>query len=73
MSMKVELGELANRLEEFTYAYLVTVGDDGRAHLLAVLPKLAEDAIVIGGIGKHSLANVATHPTATLVWPPAAP
>ena len=27
----------------------------------------------ISGVGKHSLANVATHPTATLVWPPASP
>ena len=73
MSMKVELGELADRLQEYSYAYLVTVGDDGRAHLLAVLPELSPDALTISGVGKHSLANVATHPTATLVWPPAGP
>ena len=71
MTMKVELGELAERLGEYTFAYLVTVGDEGRAHLLAVLPELGGDALTIGGVGKHSLANVATHPTATLVWPPA--
>ncbi len=73
MTMKVELGELAERLGEYSFAYLVTVGDDGRAHLLAVLPELAGDALTIGGVGKHSLANVATHPTITLVWPPASP
>ena len=39
-------------------------------HLLAVLPELGGEALTIGGVGKHSLANVATHPTATLVWPP---
>ena len=71
--MKVELGELADRLQEYSYAYLVTVGDEGRAHLLAVLPELSPDALTISGVGTHSLANVATHPTATLVWPPPSP
>lgn len=71
--MKVELDELAARLGDYAYAYLVTVGDQGRAHLLAVLPDLAGEALTIGGVGKHSLANVASHPTATLVWPPATP
>jgi hypothetical protein len=73
MTMKVELGELAERLADYAFAYLVTVGDDGCAHLLAVLPELVGDALTIGGVGKHSLRNVATHPTATLVWPPASP
>jgi hypothetical protein len=73
MSMKVEIGELAERLGDYSFAYLVTVGDEGRAHLLAVLPELGDDALTIGGVGTHTLANVATHPTATLVWPPASP
>jgi hypothetical protein len=73
MTMKVELGELAERLGEYTYAYLVTVTDEGRAHLLAVLPELAGDGLAIGGVGKNTLANVATNATATLVWPPATP
>jgi hypothetical protein len=71
--MKVEIGELADRLREYSFAYLVTVGDEGRSHLLAVLPELDSDGFTIGGVGKHSLANVVTHPTATLVWPPASP
>ena len=29
--------------------------------------------MTIGGVGKHSLANVADNPSATLVWPPVAP
>jgi hypothetical protein len=71
--MKVELSELATRLDEYTYAYLVTVGDEGRAHLLAVLPELDGDHLSIDGVGRHTLANVATNPVASLVWPPAAP
>jgi hypothetical protein len=71
--MKVELGELGERLADYSYAYLVTVGDDGRAHLLAVLPELGGDHLTISGVGKHSLANVAANPVTTLVWPPATP
>jgi hypothetical protein len=73
VSMKVELEELATRLQEYSYAYLVTVGEEGKAHLLAVLPELSPDALTISGVGKHSLANVELHPTATLVWPPTSP
>jgi Pyridoxamine 5'-phosphate oxidase len=73
VTMKVELDELAARLAEYTFAYLATVGDDGRVHLLAVLPEITGATLTIGGVGKHSLANVETHPNATLVWPPAAP
>ena len=71
--MKVELGELAERIREYSFAYLVTVGDEGRAHLLAVLPEMGGESLTIGGVGKHSLANVTTHATATLVWPPTKP
>jgi hypothetical protein len=72
MTMKVELGELAERIADYTFAYLVTVGEDSRAHLLAVMPELVDGGLVVGGVGRHSLANVDANPTATLVWPPTA-
>lgn len=72
MTMKVELAELAERVGEYSLAYLVTVGEDRRAHLLAVLPELADGTFVVGGVGRHSLANVASNPASTLVWPPVA-
>lgn len=68
--MKVELGELADRIDEYGFAYLVTVGEDSRAHLLAVLPELVDGGLVIGGVGRHSIANVDAKPAVTLVWPP---
>jgi len=70
MSMKVELGELAERIGEYGFAYLITVGEFGRAHVLAVSPELADDALVVAGIGKHSASNASMHPDVTLVWPP---
>ena len=73
MSVKVELGELGATLEGYGFAYLVTVGEGGRAHVLAVLPELGPDGLAVGGVGRHSQANAAEHPTVTLVWPPADP
>lgn len=68
--MKVELGELAGRVAEYGFAYLITVSTEGKAHVLAVTPELVDAGVLLGGIGRHTLANVAEHPTATLVWPP---
>lgn len=70
MSMKVELGELAARLGEYGFAYLVTVGDEGRAHVLAVMPEPTDAGLVVGGIGRHSVGNATARPSVTLVWPP---
>jgi hypothetical protein len=38
MSVKVDLDQLADALADFTFAYLITVGDDHRAHTVAVAP-----------------------------------
>lgn len=73
MSVKVELGELAERIGEYGFAFLVTVGDDARAHVLAVTPAVADGGLVVSGLGRHSVANATAHPHVTLVWPPATP
>jgi hypothetical protein len=70
VSIKVDVSELADRLGEYGFAYLVTVGDDRRAHLVAVTPELVGDHLVVGGLGRHSTANAAANPDITLVWPP---
>ena len=71
MSVKVELGELADRLAEFDVAYLVTVSDDARSHVLSVWPELVDGGIVVDGVGRHTQANAAARPDVTLVFPPA--
>lgn len=70
MSTQVELSELAARLGEYGFAYLVTVGDQGRAHVLAVMPELTDAGLLVGGIGAHSVRNATARPGVTLVWPP---
>jgi hypothetical protein len=70
MSVKVELGELASKLAGYDVAYLVTVSDDARAHVLSVWPDATDAGIVVDGVGRHTQANAAAHPDVTLVFPP---
>lgn len=70
MSVKVDLDTLADTLGDFSYAYLVTVGDDFRAHTVAIQPVLTGDAFRIGSVGNSTRRNAMAHPDVTLVWPP---
>ena len=72
MSVRVDVGELAERLAEHGFAYLVTVGEDQRAHLVAVTPVLDGGRLVVDRLGRHSTTNASTNPAVTLVWPPVA-
>jgi hypothetical protein len=73
MSVKVDLDQLADALADFTFAYLITVGDDYRAHTVAVEPVFADGAIDVGSIGSTTRKNVGQHDGVTLVWPPREP
>ncbi len=73
MSIEVTLQQLAQTLTRYRFAYLVTVGDDARAHVLAVTTTLANDTLLVTDLGRTARANVATHPSVTFVWPPADP
>jgi hypothetical protein len=70
MSVKVELGELGATLADFDVAYLVTVSDEARSHVLSVWPELVDGGIVVDGVGRHTQANAAARPDVTLVFPP---
>lgn len=73
MSVKVDLDQLADALADFTFAYLITVTDDYRAHTVAVQPVLADGMLDVGAIGKTTRNNARTHPDVTVVWPPREP
>ena len=70
MSVKVDLDKLADALADFTFAYLITVGDDYRAHTVAVSPVFADGVFVVGTVGKHTRANVSEREDVTVIWPP---
>jgi len=73
MSIDVSPRRLADTLTKYHFAYLLTVGDNDRAHVVAVRPTLPDDTLLIGDPGIKTSANLGTHPLVTLVWPPTDP
>ncbi|MEY2521667.1 MAG: hypothetical protein QOJ66_232 [Ilumatobacteraceae bacterium] len=62
------LEELADKLAEYPWCYLVTSGED-RPHLLAVKPSLVEAGLRCE-TGHSSRANVVRNPLVVLMFPP---
>ncbi|GEL19671.1 hypothetical protein [Pseudonocardia asaccharolytica] len=73
MSIEVALHELAETLAKYRFAYLLTVRDGDRAHVVAVTPTLTGERLLVPEPGRTTRANLETRPSATLVWPPADP
>ena len=69
MSIEVPLDELAATMSRYGFAYVVTVSDSGRPHLVAVRPVVSGDELSVS-VGRTSLANAAARPEITLVFPP---
>lgn len=73
MSIPVPVAGLAEALADYSYAYLLTVSDDGRPHAVAVSPHLA-GGVLRASIGHRSGVNALARPNGvSLVWPPATP
>ncbi|HZS21033.1 MAG TPA: hypothetical protein VFA63_08595 [Pseudonocardiaceae bacterium] len=73
MSTDVSLRRLADIVTRYHFAYLLTVGDDERAHAVPVHPTIVDDTLAVEDPGRKTLTNLATHPLVTLVWPPTDP
>ena len=70
MSIAVDLSALEERLAEYGgRAYLVTVTDDQRPHVVSVEVALERDRLVTS-VGRRTAANLAQRPAATFLWPP---
>lgn len=68
MSIAVPLAELAARLVDYPWGYLVTVRDDGRAQTLAI-PTEYVDGVLVATVGKRTAENAAARPGVTLAFP----
>ena len=69
MSIPVETADLAAAIEDYGWAYLLTVRDDRRPHVVAVSPIWSADTLVFD-VGRGSAANAANGPEVTLCYPP---
>lgn len=71
MSIAVALEELADKLAEYPWCYLVTSGEE-RPHLLAVKPSIVESGLRCE-TGHSSRANVVRNPLVVMMFPPSQP
>lgn len=72
MSIPVEIGDLEGALADFGSGYLLTT-TEGRVKAVTVDPTYDDGTLVVTGPGRGTLANLASNPTVTLVFPPAEP
>jgi hypothetical protein len=71
VSIAVALEELAAKVGDYPYCYLVTTGEE-RPHLLAVKPTTVEAGLRCE-TGHSSRANVVRNPLVVLLFPPVEP
>jgi hypothetical protein len=70
---KVDFKRLADALDGYRFAYLVTVDDEYRVHTVTVEPELRERVMDVGLIGGRTRKNVESRSDVTLLWPPSEP
>jgi hypothetical protein len=70
MSIPVEIADLRSALDDYGWAYLLTVRDDQRPHAVAVTPTWDGDELV-AGVGGGTARNAVARPQVSLCYPPA--
>jgi hypothetical protein len=70
---RVDFKRLADALDGYRFAYLVTVDDEYRVHTVTVEPELHEGVMDIGLVGGRTRKNVESRSAVTLLWPPSEP
>ncbi|MGH3524152.1 MAG: pyridoxamine 5'-phosphate oxidase family protein [Mycobacterium sp.] len=70
---KVDFKRLAAALNDYRFAYLVTVDDGYRVHTVTVEPELREEVMDVGLIRGKTRKNVENRSDVTLLWPPSEP
>jgi hypothetical protein len=70
---KVDFKRLAAALNDYRFAYLVTVDDGYRVHTVTVEPELRDRIMDVGLIRGKTRKNVENRSDVTLLWPPREP
>jgi len=69
MSIPVAIDDLAAATGEYGWAYLLTVRDDLRPHIVAVTPTWDAEQLVMD-VGRGTARNAAARSTISLCYPP---
>lgn len=70
MSIPVEIPALRSKAAEYGWAYLLTVRDDDRPHIVAVRPEWDGEELVVP-VGRGTAANAEARSAVSLCYPPA--
>jgi hypothetical protein len=68
VTIAVPLDELAARLTQYPWGYLITVREDGRAQSLAVPTQLV-DGFLVATVGRNAAKNAIARPNVTMLFP----
>lgn len=71
MSIEVPLAELAEAIEAHPFAYLLTISEGERVHVVAVDAVVDGDRLRVAQLGSRTLTNSEQRASVTLLWPPA--
>ncbi len=69
VSIPVAIDELRSESGRYGFAYLLTVSDDQRPHIVATHAEWAGDVLVMS-VGRGTAANATARPEVTLCFPP---
>jgi hypothetical protein len=69
MSIPVAIDDLAGAVAERGWAYLVTVRDDLRPHIVAVTPEWDDGQLVVN-VGRGTARNASARRSVSLCYPP---
>ena len=69
MSIPVALDDLVAKTEEYGWAYLLTVRDDQRPHIVAVSPTWNGESLMMD-VGRRTVENVVARSSISLCYPP---
>jgi len=69
MSIPVAIADLVAKTEEYDWAYLLTVRDDQRPHIVAVSPVWNGEFLTVD-VGRRTSQNVSARPSISLCYPP---
>jgi hypothetical protein len=70
VSIRVELVDLPATTATYGWAYLLTVRDDLRPHVVAVTPLWIDGTTLQMNVGGGTTANATARPAVTLCYPP---
>ncbi|HET8749059.1 MAG TPA: hypothetical protein VFM98_25930 [Ramlibacter sp.] len=73
MTIPVDLSKLAEVMQRYRFAYLLTSSERGAPHAVAVTPVLQGGELAVGEAGRRTRDNAAQRPEVALVWPPQSP